>query len=65
MGNRIRSLDDFSLWLKGVKYEKARQYTALCPGHRDERSLSVKGADGKILVHLRCAAPELRDRYGK
>ncbi len=51
MSDRIHSLDDFLLLLKGVKPGKAGQYTALCPGHDDRnRSLSVKQADGKLLV---------------
>jgi hypothetical protein len=51
VSDRIRSLDDFLLLLKGVKPGKDGQYTALCPGHDDRnRSLSVKQADGKLLV---------------
>ncbi len=51
MSNRIRSLDDFLLLLKGVKPGKDGQYMALCPGHDDKnRSLSIKQADGRILV---------------
>lgn len=51
MSDRIKSLDDFLLLLKGVKPGKDGQYTALCPGHDDRnRSLSVKQADGKLLV---------------
>lgn len=51
MSDRIHSLDDFLLLLKGVKPGKAGQYTTLCPGHNDRnRSLSVKQADGKLLV---------------
>jgi len=51
MSNKISSLDDFLLLLKGVKAESAGQYKALCPGHEDtDRSLSVKQADGKLLI---------------
>jgi len=51
VSDRIKSLDDFLLLLKGVKPGKAGQYTALCPGHDDRnRSLSVKQDDGKLLV---------------
>ncbi len=51
MSDRIRSLDDFLLLLKDVKPGKDGQCTALCPGHDDRnRSLSVKQADGKLLV---------------
>jgi len=51
VSDRIRSLDDFLLLLKDVKPEKNGQYKALCPGHDDRnRSLSVKQADGKLLV---------------
>lgn len=51
MSDRIHSLDDFLLLLKGVNPGKDGQYTALCPGHDDRnRSLSVKQADGKLLV---------------
>lgn len=55
MSARIHSLDDFLLLLKGVKLGKDGQFTALCPGHDDRnRSLSVKQADGKLL--LKCFA---------
>ena len=51
MSVKIRGLDDFLLLLKGVKPGKDGQVTALCPGHDDHnRSLSVKQADGKLLV---------------
>lgn len=61
MSDRIRNLDDFLLLLGGVKPGQAGQYTALCPGHSDkQRSLSVKQAEGKILV--KCfAGCELND----
>ena len=37
--------------LKALSLGKDGQYTALCPGHDDRnRSLSVKQADGKLLV---------------
>jgi len=32
MSDRIKSLDDFLLLLKGVKAGKDGQYMALCPG---------------------------------
>ena len=42
---------DFLALLKGVKQGHNGEYMALCPGHNDrEPSLSVKEADGKILV---------------
>lgn len=42
---------DFLSLLKGVKKVGNGQYMVLCPGHNDrEQSLSVKEADGKILV---------------
>ena len=48
---KIQSTDDFLALLKGVKRTGNGQYMALCPGHHDtEQSLSVKEADGKILV---------------
>ena len=51
MSDRIHSLDDFLLLLKGVKPGKDGQFTALCPGHDDRnRSLSVKQADGRLLI---------------
>ena len=51
MSDRIGSLDDLLLLLKGVKPSKDGQFSALCPGHDDRnRSLSVKQADGKLLV---------------
>ncbi|MFC1972308.1 hypothetical protein ACFLVE_02745 [Chloroflexota bacterium] len=51
MSDRIRSLDDFLALLKSVKRERESQYKALCPGHNDrEPSLSIKEADGKILL---------------
>jgi len=53
--NKMHSLDDFLLLLKGVKQVRDDQYTALCPGHHDTvPSLSLKEDDGKILV--RCFA---------
>jgi len=55
MGDRIRALDDFLSLLKGVKRGRDGEYRALCPGHDDhEPSLSVREADGKIL--LQCFA---------
>ena len=55
MSAKVRSLDDFLLLLKGVKPGKDGQFTALCPGHDDRnQSLSVKQADGKLL--LKCFA---------
>lgn len=61
MTTRIRSLDGFLELLKGVKKARDGQYLALCPGHHDTKpSLSIKEADGKILV--RCfAGCELTD----
>ena len=51
MSDRIRSLDDFLALLKSVKRDRESQYKALCPGHNDrEPSLSIKEADGKILL---------------
>ncbi|RLC35681.1 hypothetical protein DRH29_05935, partial [candidate division Kazan bacterium] len=51
MGSRIHSLDDFLSLLKGVKAGRDGEYKALCPGHNDHQpSLSVRQADGKILV---------------
>ncbi|MFC1943295.1 hypothetical protein ACFLWO_01790 [Chloroflexota bacterium] len=51
MGDKIHSLDDFLLLLKGVKLGKDGQYMALRPSHEDHnRSLSVKQADSKLLV---------------
>ena len=51
MNDRISSLDDFLLLLKGVKSGKNGQFMALWPGHNyRNRSLSVKQADGKLLV---------------
>ncbi|MCX7912033.1 MAG: recombinase family protein, partial [Dehalococcoidales bacterium] len=53
--DRIHSLDDFLALLRGVKPGRDGEYRALCPGHDDhEPSLSVKEADGKIL--LQCFA---------
>lgn len=47
--------DDFLSLLKGVKSTGNNQYMALCPAHDDKnQSLSVKLADGKIL--LKCFA---------
>jgi len=55
VSDRIRSLNDFLSLLKGVKAGKDGEYQALCPGHNDRQaSLSVREADGKILV--RCFA---------
>ncbi|MFC1910631.1 hypothetical protein ACFLXC_05035 [Chloroflexota bacterium] len=55
MSNKIHSLDDFLLLLKGVKPGRKGQFMALCPGHDDRnRSLSIRLADNKIL--LRCFA---------
>ena len=51
MSDRIRSLDDFLLLLKGVKQGKDGQFMALCPRHDDHnRSLSIKQAGGMLLV---------------
>ena len=61
MSVRIQSLNDFLALLKGVKPGRDGQHLALCPGHHDTKpSLSVKEADGKILVQCfaRC---ELND----
>ena len=42
---------DFLALLKGVKRNGNNGWLALCPGHNDrEPSLSIKEADGKILV---------------
>jgi len=42
---------DFLSLLKGVRPERDGEYIALCPAHNDhEQSLSIKEADGKILV---------------
>lgn len=55
MSAKVRSLNDFLAMLKGVKRTHDGQYMVLCPGHHDTKpSLSVKEADGKILV--RCFA---------
>lgn len=55
MSDRIQSLEDFLALLKGVKHSHSDQYQALCPGHHDTKpSLSVKEANGKIL--LQCFA---------
>jgi len=51
MSDKIHSLDDFLLLLKGVKPGKGDQYMALCPGHNDhEPSMSIKQADGMLLL---------------
>ncbi len=51
MSKNIRSLEDFLSLLKGVKKMGDGSYMALCPGHNDrEQSLSIKEANGKILV---------------
>jgi len=61
MSAKIRSLNDFLALLKSVKRVRDGQYLALCPGHRDTKpSLSVKVADGKILL-LCFAGCELND----
>ena len=53
--SRISSLYDFLALLRGVKQARDGQYLALCPGHHDtEPSLSVREADGKVL--LKCFA---------
>ena len=55
MSIKIRSVDDFLARLRGVEADRSGGYKALCPGHDDhEPSLSVREADGKILV--RCFA---------
>ncbi|MBA7666657.1 hypothetical protein ES703_74738 [subsurface metagenome] len=51
MSARIHSLDDFLVLLKGIRQEHDGQFMALCPGHNDRKqSLSVKQADGKLLL---------------
>ena len=51
MSEKTKSLDYFLFLLKSVKKMGNGSYMALCPGHNDrEQSLSVKEADGKILV---------------
>lgn len=51
MSGRIGILNDFLALLKGVKKARSGQYMGLCPGHNDTKpSLSIKEADGKILV---------------
>ena len=61
MSTRIRSLNDFLALLRGVKQARDGQYLALCPRHHDTKpSLSVKEADGKILVQC-FAGCELAD----
>jgi len=48
---KLCNLSDFLTLLKGVKQMRDGQYLALCPGHHDtEPSLSIREADGKILV---------------
>ena len=43
---------EFLSLLKGVKAGRNGDYMALCPGHNDTKpSLSIKEADGKILLH--------------
>ena len=52
MSDKIRSLDDFLLLLKGVKLGKDGQCMALCPGHDDRTpSLSIKQDNGKLLIN--------------
>jgi len=56
----MQTADLLSL-LKGVKQE-GNQWKALCPSHNDhEPSLSVKEADGKILIycHAGCAVSDI------
>lgn len=61
MSARIRSFSDFLALLEGVKPGHDDQYLALCPGHHDTKpSLSIKEADGKILVQC-FAGCELMD----
>jgi hypothetical protein len=61
MASKIHSLDDFLALLKGVKAGRDGKYKALCPGHDDHQpSLSVRQADGKILVQC-FAGCELMD----
>lgn len=61
MSARIRNLNDFLALLKGVKLVRDSQHLALCAGHRDTKpSLSIKEADGKILVQC-FAGCQLRD----
>lgn len=51
MNAKPRSLNEFLALLKGVKQLRDGQYVTLCPGHHDTKpSLSIKEADGKILV---------------
>jgi hypothetical protein len=61
VSERVKSLDDFLLLLKGVKKMGNGSYMALCPGHNDrEQSLSITEADSKVLV--KCfAGCELKD----
>ena len=48
---KLHSIDDFLGLLKGVKPTGKDQWLALCCGHNDrEPSLSIKLADGKILI---------------
>ena len=48
---RFQSVEGFLSLLKGVRRLKDGEFQALCPGHDDHQpSLSVKEADGKILV---------------
>jgi hypothetical protein len=53
MSDRIHSLDDFLVLLKGVKGGSDGQFEAMCPAHdhpSHRRSLSIKETDGKILL---------------
>lgn len=51
MRDKIRSIDDFLALVKGVKRTGEGQWMGLCPGHHDKQlSLSIKEADGKILI---------------
>ncbi len=48
---KLHSIDDFLGLLKGVKPTGKDQWLALCCGHNDrEPSLSIKLAEGKILI---------------
>lgn len=49
--SKVRNLSDFLVLLKGIKRACDGQYMALCSGHHDTKpSLSLEGADSKILV---------------
>ena len=51
MSTQIQNINDFLALFKGVRKSGNGQYMALCPGHHDSKpSLSIKEADGKILV---------------